>query len=229
MAKQIRAITDEKKSERWGKILDTAFQLFSKSAYPQVSMDQVARKAGLAKGTVYLYFKSKEQLFFALKSREYDRWFEEIEAELETRLKETRPQRRPEDRITTFTDLIRKSLENRKDRIRLIVSLHNALEHTIEFTDILDFHHRLGRHLLKTGTLLERFFPFLPRGQGVRLLMYLKAGVIGLSHVAEPSPLLQQVSQHPEPELSVFRMTFSEQLSDMLGTLLQGFMRRNKN
>lgn len=47
-------------------IASSARELFSKYGYKTVSMDAIALKAGVAKGTVYLYFKDKEELFYYL-------------------------------------------------------------------------------------------------------------------------------------------------------------------
>ena len=47
-------------------ILDAAAQLFAKSHYHEVHMDDIASQAGVAKGTVYRYFRDKEDLYLAL-------------------------------------------------------------------------------------------------------------------------------------------------------------------
>lgn len=47
-------------------ILDAALSLFLANGYGQTSMDAIAKKAGVAKQTVYSYFNSKEQLFTAI-------------------------------------------------------------------------------------------------------------------------------------------------------------------
>lgn len=47
-------------------ILDSATRLFSKKPYHLVAMDDIAKKAKVAKGTLYYHFKSKEDLYVAL-------------------------------------------------------------------------------------------------------------------------------------------------------------------
>jgi AcrR family transcriptional regulator len=47
-------------------IADAAKELFSKYGYKTVSMDKIAVKSEVAKGTLYLYFKDKEELFLYL-------------------------------------------------------------------------------------------------------------------------------------------------------------------
>ncbi|MBI3249543.1 MAG: TetR/AcrR family transcriptional regulator [Deltaproteobacteria bacterium] len=47
-------------------ILAAAKQLFGQYGYRRTSIDDIAQEAHIAKGTVYLYFKSKEEIFRAL-------------------------------------------------------------------------------------------------------------------------------------------------------------------
>lgn len=47
-------------------ILEAASRIFAERDYHAVSMDQVARRARVGKGTLYRYFDSKEDLFLAL-------------------------------------------------------------------------------------------------------------------------------------------------------------------
>ena len=44
-------------------ILDAAFAVFGETGFARAKIDDVARLAGVSKGTVYLYFDSKESLF----------------------------------------------------------------------------------------------------------------------------------------------------------------------
>ncbi|MBC2772166.1 TetR/AcrR family transcriptional regulator [Rhizobium sp. AQ_MP] len=52
-----------------GQILDGAHRVFMKMGYDAASMNDVTREAGVSKGTIYVYFQSKEDLFAALIER----------------------------------------------------------------------------------------------------------------------------------------------------------------
>jgi AcrR family transcriptional regulator len=52
--------------ERPQQILDAAFRVFGKRGLHQATLDDVAREAGITKGTIYLYFPSKAGLFAAM-------------------------------------------------------------------------------------------------------------------------------------------------------------------
>lgn len=53
-----------------GRLLDAALERFIAHGYRKASIDEVARQAGVAKGTVYLYFASKPELLLAVVARE---------------------------------------------------------------------------------------------------------------------------------------------------------------
>jgi AcrR family transcriptional regulator len=61
-----RARTDKAKEERRGIILSAALDEFYEKGFSAALTDSIADRAGLSKGTVYLYFSSKEDLFKTL-------------------------------------------------------------------------------------------------------------------------------------------------------------------
>ncbi|MDJ0916444.1 MAG: TetR/AcrR family transcriptional regulator [Woeseiaceae bacterium] len=58
-----------RKEERPDEIAEAAFDVFSEHGYAGARVDEVARKAGVSKGLLYLYFKTKEELFKAVVMR----------------------------------------------------------------------------------------------------------------------------------------------------------------
>jgi AcrR family transcriptional regulator len=59
------AAKDQRRAERRLSIVEAAAPLFASSGYSACEMDRVACEAGVAKGTLYLYFPGKQELFFA--------------------------------------------------------------------------------------------------------------------------------------------------------------------
>ena len=55
------------------RILDAAMEAFATNGYARTTMDDIAARAGVAKGTLYWRFKSKEDLLFAGIDRETDK------------------------------------------------------------------------------------------------------------------------------------------------------------
>lgn len=59
----------EEKERRRNEILDAAEALYSKQGWDSVTMDQVARGARLSRALLYVYFKDKQELLFAVGER----------------------------------------------------------------------------------------------------------------------------------------------------------------
>ena len=71
-----RARSETAKLAREDSILTAAEILLRQSGYDAMTMQAVATAAGLAKGTLYLYFTSRESLVLAVHGRLFDRWID---------------------------------------------------------------------------------------------------------------------------------------------------------
>ena len=60
---------EREKEQRSKVIVDAAEQLFFSKTYDEITIEGIAKKAQFAKGTLYLYFKSKEALYYAVALR----------------------------------------------------------------------------------------------------------------------------------------------------------------
>ena len=65
-AGRLRGARAERSAARRGAILAAALDEFSARGFVATRLDDVARRAGIAKGTIYLYFRDKETLFTEL-------------------------------------------------------------------------------------------------------------------------------------------------------------------
>ena len=68
MIKQ-RATTEFEKAQRREKLLDAAIEIFFQKGFHATRLEDIAKQAGLSKGTLYLYFENKEAIFLALIER----------------------------------------------------------------------------------------------------------------------------------------------------------------
>lgn len=59
-------VSSEYEQAQRERILEGAAQCFADKGYRQTSIDEIARNLGISKGAVYIYFKSKEELFVAI-------------------------------------------------------------------------------------------------------------------------------------------------------------------
>ena len=71
-----RARTQDQKHFRRQQILEAAEQHFDEVGYEAFSMGNLAKLAGVVKGTLYLYFKTREEVFLTLYNQSLSRWSE---------------------------------------------------------------------------------------------------------------------------------------------------------
>lgn len=69
-------------SEREERILDAAAELIQRWGYKKTTIEDIARRAEVGKGTIYLHWKTREDLFIALLLRERLRALKDVETQL---------------------------------------------------------------------------------------------------------------------------------------------------
>lgn len=207
-----RATNDRQKEARREAILSATRELFMESDFFDLSMATIAKKSGLAKGTVYLYFKTKEEIFLALSTEEMGAWLDDLDERLANLKK-------PVD-IDTFLTLLKQSTEERDLMRRLSSILHLVLEKNITYEQAFSFKQSLMQRLYHTGTLIEEALSFMDKGQGGYFLTTLHCLVIGWVQMTDHSPVLEKVLEHPD--MAPLKFDLQERLFESLELILIG-------
>jgi AcrR family transcriptional regulator len=74
---------ERRKESRPAELLDAALDLFVERGYAATRLDDIASRAGVSKGTLYLYFANKEDLFKALVRENIVRLLDRFRAEID--------------------------------------------------------------------------------------------------------------------------------------------------
>ncbi|MBW3566758.1 MAG: TetR/AcrR family transcriptional regulator [Proteobacteria bacterium] len=209
-----RATSAAARNERRDAILAAAAEAFDRLGFAETRMAWLAEQAGVAKGTVYLYFPTKEAVFLALYAREMGGWFDGMEKALE---------KLPVDDIARLAGAFVDAIERQPRLPPLAAILHTAFERNSDEADVLAFKRHMLNRMLETGYRLESTMSFLAPGDGARLLLRLHALLIGCWHAATPAPVANRVLQRSE--LGAIRVDFSEELENTLVLLLEGWRR----
>ncbi|NTX09838.1 TetR family transcriptional regulator [Myxococcus sp. CA056] len=211
-----RARKDEDKEARRRLLLDEALALYAATSYAEVKMADVAERAGLAKGTVFLYFPTKEALFLALLEDLLFSWFARLDARL---CQPDAPWTGP-----WLARSVAQSLEAETSLTRLLAMLQTVLEQNVSVEQARRFKERLLQAMLHIGALLEARLDFLRPGEGPRVLVHLHALVTGLRQMADVAPVAREVLA--SPHMAPLRIDFTAELTAALTTLLRGLESR---
>ena len=218
ISRKQRARNTEDKTERRRIILAAAADLWEKTSYYDLTMTAVAESAGVVKGTVYLYFATKENLFLALLEEMLGGWFDEINDALSKSLDGKRMS-------WQIAEIIVESFTKREHLTRLLGLLESVLEQNIDQPTASKFKHWLFERMKMTGENLENALPFLLRGEGFRLLLHIRALLAGLRQMADSSEVVREVIRE-NSALEVFAVDFGGELLFGITLLLDGFERR---
>jgi AcrR family transcriptional regulator len=166
----MRAHADTEKEARRQDILDAADRLFTERR-EMSNMADVAVAAGLAKGTMYLYFQSKEELYLALHLRHVEHFFSRLIGRLE---------RAEPFGFEEMQALADEHILGTATYLPLGACCIGFPAGALRPEVVAHFQGRLAEWLTLGGVGLERHFFKLARGEGVRLLKHSYAIMIGL-------------------------------------------------
>jgi TetR/AcrR family fatty acid metabolism transcriptional regulator len=101
---------------RTGEIIEAARRVIMEVGYPDASMDRIAQEAGVAKGTLYLYFKNKDELLARTFAEEHDQMMDRLRKSAQT--------------VSSYTEqlrsLVRETMEHAVDHQAFRQALHGA-------------------------------------------------------------------------------------------------------
>jgi AcrR family transcriptional regulator len=213
---KLRAIGSGDKEERRNTILDAAERLFVKHPDRMASVAEVAAAAGLAKGTVYLYFPGKEEMLLALHERQVAHFF--------SQLTRTLAQAGPLDFDDIFP-VTREHLIRLPGYLELTSRCFALMDREIPKDAAIAFKTRVAQTLGAAGALLERHFE-LPRGAGITLLLHSYGLIVGLWQLLHPNERLGSAMRRPG--LRSLDRDYEHEIENALRSLWQGWIGRAK-
>jgi AcrR family transcriptional regulator len=169
-----RARAPEQKEDRRHTILQVAQDELNTSSFAELTMARLAEKVGVAKGTLYLYFETKEELLLALVEELLGNWFGEIRRKL------GKGKSKPEAvaRITA-SSLLRQDALGHLLPVAMSVAEQNGAQPWVA-----DYRARVLRECRTLAKALESFAPGIAPGGGLRFLLYAFGLLTGLRHLS---------------------------------------------
>lgn len=170
MAKRAYGIED--KQVRREDILDAARQLFAAGNGDLPAVADIAAAAGLAKGTVYLYFATREAIFADLLLDGWGAVIRELDAAFGSG-------NSGDEKVSNFLNRVVAYMDGHPELLRLDALGYSVVERNLEPDTLRTFKGTLTQRLLGGGVVVEAALN-LPPGRGVQLLMRTYALTRGL-------------------------------------------------
>jgi AcrR family transcriptional regulator len=128
---------------RRGEILDAARRVFAARGFSAATVDEIARQAGIAKGTIYLYYRSKTDVYAGAALEGLRELHEQV-------MKEVRDAATPFDKVRAFIEIKARYFERNADFFRLYYAELHELS-----ADACGVHVEMQQLYLQQVSLLE--------------------------------------------------------------------------
>lgn len=204
-----RAIYDDEKEARRGELLAAARALFVANDGRLATVIEVAERAGVAKGTVYLYFQTKEEIYVAQ--------YEELMTALLARMRDACT-RGGADVRAHVVDAICEFVAQQPDLLRLGGLMNGVLEQNVSAEFVEAYKTRLGEALIATATAITDALAPLSFDDATRLFLRSYAVTLGLWQQADLPRVVRELLVR-RPDLGFYRIDFPGELRSAL-TLL---------
>ncbi len=162
-----RARRDAEKAERRRDILATAASLLRTSRFEDFSMGVLARKTGIAKGTLYLYFETREEVLLAVWVEALSAWARDFEGGLTSGM---------DDR--GFAAWFRETARKDPNFLTLRARLESVIEHNVGLEQLVSAKRAMRDLLADLAPRVEETLG-LAAGSGGPLLHSLAALLVG--------------------------------------------------
>jgi AcrR family transcriptional regulator len=213
ITQRLRAIDDNEKALKRQSILDAAARIFAKDLNNLPSVISIAKASGLAKGTVYLYFKTKEEIFLALLSEQYETLLLEILSLLDSEIENKYI-------IPELITILTRFMALKGSFMPLASMANTVIEKNVERDVVAQFKLMLVKYLKAVGASLHQRFPHLSTEKGIQLLLHTNALIIGLWQMQSwPENLKELMCQ---PELKIVSPEFFPEMVCALNYLWRG-------
>jgi AcrR family transcriptional regulator len=202
-----RARAPEQKAQRRAAILHAAEMCFHQNEPNLPSVADVAKVAGVSKGTVYLYFRTKEEIFLALFSHHLNAIFSQIQTiELSAQ--------GSNELSASFLDY----LSNHPIFMPLAAMLHSVIESNLSIEVSLAFKLQLSQGLTHTASVLDNKLQ-CPSGFSERALLHSYAALTGLWQLLQWPAALEH--EHDNPQYGALHKDFATELQILLQKIWQ--------
>jgi TetR/AcrR family transcriptional regulator len=212
MVTQTRAITKKDKLKRKEKILKTAWKLYKKTDGKLPSVSLIAQKTGLSKGAVYLYFKTKDEIFLQLFMHQLREWHESVASKLQDH--------QGNISVTEFAEILTDYVVKNPLLLKIGSIARGVLEENTDERVIVETKMQIAQLLEGCAQITCQIFPFLTVDRAVKIHLRVYALIFGLWQITSNPPHIRQALK--KAKIKAFEPDFPESAVESVATFLKG-------
>ena len=211
-----RARGAKEKEVRRKAILESAVTLYQKNPAALPTTAQIGKDAGVAKGTLYLYFRSKEEIFLALLEDYHLKWLKTFH----------KYGKFDESIMLTLLDTCCSFMEENPIFMQLASMSTSVIEQNVDSKILLAHKNEQAKATKEAARSISMMLPTLPEEETAALIVRSYALLLGLWQLSHPTENIAKVLM--SPSLQVLKPDFSTSARHALEQLWRATIVNNK-
>ena len=137
-------IGEDKKEE----IIKACEELYKETSFKDITIKGIGEQGKFSRTSIYYYFQTKEEIFLALFSKEYEKWIKDLE-ELYSKNEELSKE--------NFADKLAKTIEKRKNLLKLLSMNMYDMEENSRIEELIKFKTAYGKSVEMVRKCIAKF------------------------------------------------------------------------
>ncbi len=187
---------------RRDEIINACEKLYCTKSFKEIALKDIAAATSFTRTSIYNYFQTKEEIFLALLTREYNRWIDDLSSVLE----------RESMSREEFAKALATSLENRSQLLKIMSMNHYDMEENSRPENLSEMKTAYGKAMSTVRSCLGKFFPEMTDAQTdgfIYSFFPFMFGIYPYTYVTEKQRAAMEKAKVDYVFLTIYEITYS--------------------
>lgn len=192
-------IGEDKKEE----IIKACEELYKDTSFKDITIKGIGEQGKFSRTSIYYYFQTKEEIFLALFTKEYEKWIKELK-ELYSKNEELTKE--------DFAKYLAHTIEKRKNLLRLLSMNMYDMEENSRIEELIKFKTAYGKSVEMVRKCIDKFFKEMTEEEKDKFIfsffpfMY---GIYPYAEVTKKQKLAMEKAKVPFKFQSIYEITYN--------------------
>lgn len=184
-------------------IINACEKLYKNNNFKDITIKSIGEETTFSRTSIYNYFETKEEIFLALFTREYEKWIKDLEELYSKNEKLTKEE---------FADKLAHTIEKRKNLLKLLSMNMYDMEENSRIEELIKFKTAYGKSIEMVRKCIDKFFKEMTEEEKEKFIfsffpfMY---GIYPYAQVTEKQKLAMENAKISFKYLSIYEITYN--------------------
>ena len=189
---------DDRKEE----IINACEKLYQNNNFKDITIKSIGEETSFSRTSIYNYFQTKEEIFLALFTREYEKWIKDLNEMYEENSEMTKE---------VFADKLAQTVAKRNNLLKLLSMNIYDMEENIRMVELTEFKRSYGNSLKMVRKCLDKFFTKMSeqeKDEFIYVFFPFMYGIYPYAEVTEKQMEAMKSADVPFKYLSIYQITY---------------------